>query len=583
MASPQRRLAALLLCVGSFACQREIGNTTPLRFADRVPAASRTVLEIEGEAKPTLPWPRADQRFEVQAAPTRPILTFAVALAPSQQPRVVQFEVLLQSKQGEAVSLYTKVIDHKGWIEERIDLSDRELNGSTLIFRHTALSGFEEPPPYGVWGDPTLLPAPPSRLPSVILVSLDTLRADRVGAYGCESARTPALDQLAAEGVLYQRAYAPSTWTVPSHASLFYGAHLPDTPWALRTTRRVPETASLPDRPIAEILREAGYLTAGFTGGGFLGRAYDFSRGFGTYFSYAQALATGGVCDPRRFDGPEVFRRATEWLEQHRGSPFFLFVHTYDVHDRCPFFDPDAARTKPNFLDAAPSLDPAVRQAILGHYEQLIEATDRRLADFLATLDALGLRDDTLVIVTSDHGDALSEHGFSSHGCDLKPYEEVARVPLLVRFPGRAPAGERVDAPVSLIDVVPSVLALFGLPLEPKTTGGILPGLGLPAARGPSDPVYTQCGSALAIWRGTRKLITSRDLRHGDELYDLSQDPNEQTNLADRDPSRARLAADAAAYWKHALVQSNAPATNAERPELDAATRQRLRELGYLK
>jgi arylsulfatase A-like enzyme len=187
------------------------------------------------------------------------------------------------------------------------------------------------------------------------------------------------------------------------------------------------------------------------------------------------------------------------------------------------------------------------------------------------------------VIVTSDHGEALSEHGVSAHGCDLKPYEELARVPLLVRFPGRAPAGERVAAPVSLIEVVPSILALLGLAPEPGIPGRVLPGLGLPAAPGPSQPIYTHCGAALAVWRGQHKLITWRDQREIDEIYDLSKDPEERNNLGDGDPNAAVLAADAGAFWKTAPVQPNTPAENAEKPELDEATRQRLRELGYLK
>jgi len=428
-----------------------------------------------------------------------------------------------------------------------------------------------------------LLPAAPARLPSVILVSLDTLRADRVGAYGRESARTRALDRLAGEGVQYERAYAPSTWTIPSHASLFYGAYLPDTPGVLRETHQVPQTAELPDRPIAEILRGAGYLTAGFTGGGFLGYPWDFARGFDTYFSYLQSGGVADLCGPQRFDGPEVFRRATEWLRRNHEAPFFLFVHSYDVHDRCPFFQPDVVRPKGNPFDAAPSLERADHQKVIDYYDQLIEEMDGRLAGLLAALDTLGRRDDTLVIVTSDHGEALFEHGISAHGCDLKPYEELARVPLLVRLPGRAPAGERIADPVSLIDVAPSILALLGLPPEPGIPGGVLPGLGLPATPGPSQPVYTHCGTALAVWRGKHKLITWRDRRESDEIYDLSRDPNERTNLGSSDPNASQLSADADVFWKTAPVHPSTPAQNAEKLELDEVTRQRLRDLGYAK
>jgi arylsulfatase A-like enzyme len=572
-----------MLCLSALACQPASPGPDPLRFVDLLPPASRSVLIIDGELKSVLPSSEAEQRFEVEGAPQRPVLAFSVGLGPFQKPRAVRFEVLLQPKQADPALLYAKEVDRAGWIEERVDLADRDLNGATLIFRRTVLRGFEEPPPFGVWGNPMLLSSAPPRRPSVILVSLDTLRADMVGVYGREQARTPALDGLAAQGVQYQRAYAPSTWTVPSHASLFYGAYLPDTPAVLRGGKLVPETTDLPDRPIAETLREAGYLTAGFTGGGFLGFPWDFWRGFDSYYGYPPQGASSSGCNPLRFDGPEVFRRATEWLERHHGDPFFLFVHTYDVHDRCPFYNPNDLAPGANPFDAGPSLERADRRELLRYYDRLIEETDRRLAGLLATVDSLGLRDHTLVIVTSDHGEALSEHGASSHGCTLKPYEELARVPLLVRFPGHAKAGERVAEPVSLIDVASSILALLGLPREPKIPGGVLPGLGLAATPGPSRPVYNQCKSALAVWRGDHKLITSHDQRYRDEIYDLSKDPNERNDLGSGDPNAAVLAEDARTFWRTAVVLQSAPGVKAPQKPLDPETQQRLRDLGYLK
>ena len=577
------RLSVLLLCVLPLACQMEARNTTPMHFIDRIPSLRRSTMEIDGETKRVLPWAEFEHRFTLEGAPTRPVLAFAAGVLELPEQPSVRFEVLLQPQQGVPISLYSREIDRTGWNEERIDLSDRDLNRATLIFRRTVLRGFEKPPPYGGWGNPRLLPTEPARQPSVILVSLDTLRADLVGVYGRASARTPALDQLAASGMMYERAYAPSTWTVPSHASLFYGAYLPETPGVLRASGVVLTGAELPDRPIAEILGAAGYQTAAFTGGGFLAASpWDFSRGFDSYYAYAEPTVGDAPCDERRFDGPEVFRRAIRWLERNHGNPFFLFVHTYDVHDRCPFLEPDAAGPGAELMYPTAVLARADRQKLLDHYERLIEAVDRRLAGLLAALDALGLRDDTLVIVTSDHGEGLAEHGISGHACNLKPYEELARVPLLVRLPGRTTAGERVTAPASLTDVVPSVLELLGLPPEPRTRGAGLPGLGPAAASAPSEPVYTHCGNALAVWRDGHKLITSRDRRHADEVYDLSRDPGEQTNLGTGDPQGAQLAADAAAYWKQTVVEWDVPATNAEGKELDFPTRQRLRALGYL-
>jgi arylsulfatase A-like enzyme len=576
------RLGTLLICVLPLACQREI--TTPLRFIDRVPGSGLTRLDIAGESKTILPGSEFEQRFSLEGAPTRPVLEFAVGVAEFPNPPAVRFEVLLEPEAGDPVSLYSREIDRVGWNQERIDLSGRDLSGARLVFRRSVLRGFEHPPPQGAWGHPMLLPAEPARKPSVILVSLDTLRADMVGIYGRKQARTPELDQLAESGVMYERAYAPSTWTVPSHASLFYGAHLPYTPAALRESGLVPASVELPDRPIAEILRAAGYRTAAFTGGGFLAAApWDYSRGFDTYFAYAEPVGMSVSCSAQRFDGPEVFRRAIQWLEENHRDPFFLFVHTYDVHDRCPFYEPGALAPGAEFMYPAQILARADPQKVLDYYDWLIEGVDRKMGDLLAAVDVLGLRDDTLLIVTSDHGEALGENGTSGHACDLKPYEGLARVPLLVRFPARLPAGGRVSAPVTLIDVVPSLLALLGLPPEQKSAGVGLPGLRLPDERGPSQPVYTHCGDALAVWRDNHKLITSRERRHGDEVYDLSRDPGERVDLGEGDPHHAQLAADAAAYWKQAVVGSDAPATSRATKDLDPETRQRLRALGYLK
>jgi arylsulfatase A-like enzyme len=198
----------------------------------------------------------------------------------------------------------------------------------------------------------------------------------------------------------------------------------------------------------------------------------------------------------------------------------------------------------------------------------------------MATLEELERADDTVVIVTSDHGDAFSEHGQRSHGCKLKPYEGLARVPLLVRGP-QAPAGTRVAQPVSLIDVAPTILAMLGLPPEPWMRGGILPGLDLRGAR-TAPAVYTQCGDILAVRAGADKMITSRSRAFADEVFDLGADPDERRNLADPSDLRTKaLRRIADEYWATAV--SDTPSPTAAHPiETDGATKERLRALGYV-
>jgi arylsulfatase A-like enzyme len=405
-------------------------------------------------------------------------------------------------------------------------------------------------------------------------VSIDTLRADFTGPYGRATARTTALDRLAREGTVYEQAYSPSTWTLPSHVSLFFGSNLPETPAILRRDARIAADTSIADRSLATILRGAGYLTAGFTGGGFLDWPFDLPRGFDTYFAFQQPPRT--ACAAERFDGATVFARALVWLRTNHQRPFFLFVHTYDVHDRCPFMpDVDA-------VGAWPELSAARNRELLAYYDGLISATDQRLAALLDTIDELGLRDSTLLIVTSDHGEAFSEHDARGHGCDMRPYEELSRVPLLLRFAQRVPAGARVATPISLIDVAPTALALLGLPSEAWMQGRLLPDLGLAAAPSGDRPVYVHCGDALAVRRGPFKLITSRAARYPDELYDLAQDAHEQHKLADHDTERAQLRADAAQFWTQAVGLSSPPPW-APAQQLDESTKERLRALGYIK
>lgn len=572
---------ALLLGASSTACRQEpetpVPQRAPQRLIEQLPrAAQREILAtIDGVIKPILPPLSEEHRFVLSDPPPHPQLGFAIGLKPTTTPLRVRFEVLFEPPSGTAVPLYVKELAAPGWTEERIDLADRDLSGASLIFRRTVLGGPDYKPAIA-WGNPILLPGTPHARPSLILVSLDTLRADFIAPYGRKTARTDALDRLAREGTLYEQAYSPSTWTLPSHTSLLYGKNLPESPAVMRNTKRITADTAIADRPLSTIMHSAGYLTAGFTGGGFLDWAFDFPRGFDTYFAYKQSA--DAECPAERFDGATVFAKAQQWLRANHHQPFFLFVHTYDAHDRCPF----AVRHGHEFASGAwPELSAARNQELLEYYDRLIVDVDQLLASLLAAIDELGLRDSTLLIVTSDHGEAFSEHGARGHGCDMKPYEELSRVPLLLRFPSHVAAGARVPAPVSLIDVAPTALALLGLPPEPWMQGRLLPGLGLAGATGDDHPVFVHCGDALSVRRGRFKLITSHSARHPDELYDLADDPHERRSLPDQAAVRAQLGADAAQFWTDAVGLSTTPVAVPD--QLDEGTKERLRALGYVK
>lgn len=584
-----RRVLLLLLLVSACcaSCRREPQPPAVVRLIDQLdPALRNQIADVDGLIMPTLPVWKSEYRFPLGAVPAKPMLTFAVGTRQWPEPTRVHFEVLLAPAAGEPVRLYERDLGPlPSWSDAHIDLSDRDLAGASLIFRRALLQG-PKGALRGIWGNPILVAGTPRPRPSVILISLDTLRADFVGAYGRTSARTFALDGLARDGALFEAAASPSTWTVPSHASLFYSAHLPDTPVRLRAAKAVWPDTPLPEQPLAAILRKAGYLTAGFTGGGYLDWIYDFPRGFDIYFAYeAPAIAQ---CMPARFDGSTVFAGATNWLRANHQHPFFLFIHTYDVHDRCPFM-PGGGRP---MFGVVPELTPERLQKLLRYYDGLISETDQRVADLLATVDQLGLRDSTVVVVLSDHGEAFFEHGDFGHGCNMKPYEELTQVPLLIRYPPEIPAGTRVTTPVSLNDVVPTILELLDVAPAPHMTGQVLPGLGLAGAPRDAAPIYVGCGDALAVRRDRFKLITSQAARYPDELYDLAADPLEERRISNDAPIRSELRADAARFWAQALSATpiatlatarGKPGTPVATPTaLDASTTERLRALGYL-
>lgn len=575
--SSRALLLAAALMVG--ACGRAVttvpADRRPYRFAEQQTTfGDPPDVSILGVQRPVLDNQQDENRFPLERLPPQPVLVFSTGVQPVPEGGAVRFDILLKEAAGKITLIFSKEASEPGWANERVDLSDRNLAGAEITFRRTPVSGGFPRLLASYWGNPMLVPSEPARAPSVILVSLDTLRADRLGAYGYPAARSPALDRIGAAGVVYEDAYSPSTWTVPSHASLFFGLHIPTTVTNLTQKNLLPKDTAIANRPLASILRDNGYLTAGFTGGGFLSSAYDFPRGHDVFLQYSQGRKPVTGCMPERFDGPEVFRQATEWLRANGSQPFYLFVHTYDVHDRCPFIMPG---TSP--WEGFSALTPERHQELLAYYDSLIARTDQRLAELMATLAGLERTDDTVVIVTSDHGDAFSEHGQRSHGCKLKPYEGLARVPLLVRGP-QAPAGTRVAQPVSLIDVAPTILAMLGLPPEPWMRGGILPGLDLPGAR-TAPAVYTQCGDILAVRAGADKMITSRNRAFADEVFDLGSDPEESRNLADPFDSRTKaLRRLADEYWATAVGDTPSP-TNAHPTQIDEETRERLRALGY--
>ena len=431
--------------------------------------------------------------------------------------------------------------------------------------------------------------APPPGAPSVILVSIDTLRADRLGAYGYERPTTPALDQLAAGGVLFERAVAPAPWTMPSHASLLTGL-LPARHGMLDVDRRLPDTTPT----LAETIARAGFRTAAFVNSPYLVPKSGLVRGFEHYRYFDIADPDSGR---QVLSAEPAIAEICAWLDAHGNEPFFLFFHTFDVHSDYqpgPRYREQFVRPYQGSFDGRSITLNRVRSgeivptaADVAHVSDLYDGAIRQLDDRLSKLfDHLretGLAPHTYVMVTSDHGEEFFEHGSVLHGRTL--FEEVLHVPLLVRGPG-VPAGLRIPALVALVDVPLTILGLLGIPAE--TPGDGIDLRPLWQNGGTAAPVRAEAFAEAApwkLWRGaqghligvrTERFKLIRDLRSNRTLlYDLVTDPDETHNLSVERPEQvAALAQQLERYL--APVRREAPIGDLSAEEIE-----RLRALGY--
>ncbi len=481
------------------------------------------------------------------------------------------------------VALFEETLDPAetvGWQERRLSLSELAGQRRTLVFETEHLGG--PGPSLPVFASPTLLAARPAAepRPNVLLISLDTLRADHLSAYGYARDTSPFLARFAAErATLFEDCSAAATHTGPSHMTL-----LTSTPPSLHGARKGFE-AALPLPTLAESLHGAGYATAAFTENGPLAFARGFGRGFDSFFENKDGLVAG--------DFETILARGRSWLDAHGDRPFFLFLHTYQTHK--PYTPPE--RYEAFFAEEsagspeAPGSD--VRAKALA-YDREIRYVDDLLRGFFAWLEERGLLESTVLVVTSDHGEAFLEHGTQGHRS--LPYEEIARIPLLLAGPG-IPAGRRVAAQAAHVDLMPTLLELTGTPVPASTWGrSLVPWLAaeMPSGSDPA-PVFTEAWSlkrgfqppALSVRVGALKLVRYRKLgRLHQEVYDLERDPDEQTPVVS-EPTRQRLAALLDAHEERMQRSRRefgaGEAPGAEPPGvLDPAREEMMRALGYI-
>jgi arylsulfatase A-like enzyme/tetratricopeptide (TPR) repeat protein len=421
-----------------------------------------------------------------------------------------------------------------------------------------------------LFGSPVSNPAGQTRLsrrPNILLVTIDTLRADRVGAYGAKSPATPVMDRLAADGCLFAEAIVQVPLTRASHATILTGLY----PFQHGIRDNFAPPLGAAHRTLAEILKGQGYVTGGFVGSFIVNTQSGLNRGFD---EFDDTFETGGKGSAffteyqRR--AAQVEDRAGPWIERAAAGsrPFFAWVHFYDPHS--PYSAPPPFNTR----------------YARNPYDGEVAYTDEILGRLLARLGRLGVADRTLVVVTADHGEALGEHKEEEHGFFV--YDVALRVPLILRLPGRIARGVRAKTEARSIDLVPTILDLAGL--RAATPPG-LPGQSLVAAiEAPqqADPQVVSYSETLfpRLHFGWSEL---RSVRMGGwkfiqaprpELYDLTRDPGERNNVFAGEGRRAaalrsRLLDTLGGSPESAVVGVATPA-------LDRETMDRLASLGYV-
>jgi arylsulfatase A-like enzyme len=475
---------------------------------------------------------------------------------------------------------------------ERLQAGRGARTVAALLAAAFLFAGCSEPDPSPAEAADPLATAP------IIIVDIDTLRADHLGTYGYPRATSPALDAFAAEASVFEWAFAQGPNTPPSQASILTGLQ-PSRHGRISATDVLDETIPT----LAEALAEAGFRTAAFVDGGFMHARFGMAQGFELYDDGADREAPRGV----ELIGPEV----DAWLAENAEERFFLLIHTYDVHapyenTPLPFrtmFLPGLSLPEADFRRRShqiaeqrrewerrrasgeptegerPVVDPTQMDWLVGLYDGGIRHVDQWFAHLVERLRALGLYERAILVVVSDHGEAFGEHDLMDHHAI---YSTVARVPLMIRLPGQ-PQHSRIDAVVQTVDLVPTLLDLVGVappgPSDGRSLAPLLRGESLPPL-----PAFTESpfhGSQTAVAdQGFRILVTEEP--NAVELFEIRSDPLEQRNVADGAAETRDRLGEAARRYQREVRSLYRPGGEEGAPELDPGLEKQLRGLGYI-
>ncbi len=519
------------------------------------------------------------------------------------EPQTVRFTVLV-SAEGKTDRIFEKSATLEPgqdlvFLARRIDLSPRMGQKVRVYFQTEG-----QPDSLACWFNPRItVPRPDSR--PVILISLDTLRADHVGAYGYARPTTPNIDALAADSAVFLNTFAPSPWTLPSHISLMTGLNCINHQVVQNDRQLDPSIGTL-----AESLHGRGFFAGAFTGGGYVDGLYGFSRGFDSY------NVRGTVLDKRSAE--EIGRDATDWIKANRDKDFFLFLHTYQIHN--PYYTPEP------YASAFLGPDDPIKDINMGHYNHewrykpepeawrrnivaLYDAeilyTDAALIKpVIDTLKRLGIYERALIVVTADHGEEFTEHKAWLHTAAV--YNESLKVPLIIKFPKGEHRGLKVERWARLIDVMPTIQEAVGIApderaLDGRSLMGFLSPSGSKTTAGKERPFLSELESnasdnglprRVALSSGRTKIIWNSDFTAAQlagltypppalaryEVFDLEKDPGETQDLSRGRPELTRkLAALLEKTYKQRTKTTGSRATMSE------DIKEQLKALGYIR
>jgi arylsulfatase A-like enzyme len=455
---------------------------------------------------------------------------------------------------------------------------------------------------YSFWLNPVLYPKK-KKGTNIILISIDTLRADHLGCYGYQRETSPAIDSLAEDSSLFFNTFSSSSWTLPAHVSLLTSLtcfhHQVNYEYDKMDSSMI---------TLADVLRQKNFYCSAHTGGGFVNAAYGFSKGFDSYGQSAQGI--------HQKDASEWIGRSTlKWIDNHKDKDFFLFIHTYQPHN--PFSSPPPYNTM--FLEensewteidilkylggkegVFKNIPDKEIKNIISLYDAEIRYTDDVLIKPLMNkLEETGLYNQTMIILTSDHGEEFYDHGGWEHGHTL--YNELLKVPLIIKFPGEEFAGTQIQTIVRLIDIMPTVLEKLGISSKDLKLDGksLIPVLKNKEKRDRIFLAYkadnilkSHIPQKISANEGTDKLILNKKFTDEQliffqspppdlppvELYNLSEHSLEKNNIAD---SKVKTSNRLIRLINEALARATYRKT--ERVEIDESLLEQLKALGYLR